>query len=91
LIDSLAFLALAMTAALCEEVLYRGFLFEVILRASSSALAAIVGSSVFSHWRTSIRVARVQLLRLFSAQRSRRAGSGRAVLFQRWRRTWLSI
>jgi membrane protease YdiL (CAAX protease family) len=47
LIDSLAFVALAMTAALCEEVLYRGFLFEVILRASSSALAAIVGSSVF--------------------------------------------
>jgi membrane protease YdiL (CAAX protease family) len=47
LVDSLAFVALALTAALCEELLYRGFLFEVILRASSSAVAALVGSSVF--------------------------------------------
>jgi membrane protease YdiL (CAAX protease family) len=47
LVDSLAFVALALTAALCEEVLYRGFLFEVILRASSSSVAALVGSSVF--------------------------------------------
>jgi membrane protease YdiL (CAAX protease family) len=47
LVESLAFIALVATVALCEELLYRGFVFTAFYGASGGFLAAaIVGSSV---------------------------------------------
>ena len=46
LVESLAFVALVPTVAVCEEFLYRGFIFTVLERASSSAGIAAAGSSV---------------------------------------------
>jgi membrane protease YdiL (CAAX protease family) len=46
LVEALAFSALAGTASLCEEFLYRGFVFAVLLLTSGSAVIAIVGSSL---------------------------------------------
>ena len=46
LVESLAFLALTGTVALCEEFLYRGFVFAVIQRATSSAGLATAGSAL---------------------------------------------
>jgi uncharacterized protein len=45
-IEALAFSALAVTAALCEEFLYRGFVFAVLYLASGSWLIALIGSSL---------------------------------------------
>jgi membrane protease YdiL (CAAX protease family) len=44
-LESLAFLALTATVALCEELLYRGFVFAAIERATSSAGLAAAGSA----------------------------------------------
>jgi membrane protease YdiL (CAAX protease family) len=45
-VEALAFIALAATVALCEELLYRGFVFAVLRDAArDSLLAAAVGSS----------------------------------------------
>lgn len=45
--DSLVFVALACTVAVCEEFLYRGFAFAAIYRASGdSTTIALIGSSV---------------------------------------------
>jgi uncharacterized protein len=45
--DSLVFIALASTVAVCEEFLYRGFAFAAIYRASGNSTAiALIGSSV---------------------------------------------
>jgi membrane protease YdiL (CAAX protease family) len=46
LVEALAFSALAITASVCEEFLYRGFVFAVLYLASGSVLIAIFGSSV---------------------------------------------
>lgn len=46
LIESLVFAALAVTAAVCEEFLYRGFVFAVILASTGSAALVIIGSSL---------------------------------------------
>jgi membrane protease YdiL (CAAX protease family) len=46
MVEALAFVALATTASLCEEFLFRGFVFAVILRTTSWALAAVIGSSL---------------------------------------------
>jgi membrane protease YdiL (CAAX protease family) len=46
LVEALAFSALAVTASLCEEFLYRGFIFAVLYLVSGSVLLAIVGSSL---------------------------------------------
>jgi membrane protease YdiL (CAAX protease family) len=47
LVEALAFTALATTVGLCEEFLYRGFVFAVLLDATSGSLVvAAVGSSV---------------------------------------------
>jgi membrane protease YdiL (CAAX protease family) len=45
-IESLGFIALAVTASLCEEFLYRAFAFAAILRSTSSFFLAVLGSSV---------------------------------------------
>lgn len=45
-LESLAFLALTATVALCEELLYRGFVFAAIERATSSAGLAVAGSAL---------------------------------------------
>jgi len=48
LVESLAFTALACTVALCEELLYRGFVFAALYDfAGQSVPVAILGSSVF--------------------------------------------
>jgi len=44
----------AITAGICEEILYRGFLFS-FLRAWSGIIVAIVISSIVFGWVTSIR------------------------------------
>ncbi len=45
--DSLVFVALACTVAVCEEFLYRGFAFAAIYRAAGNSTAiAVIGSSV---------------------------------------------
>lgn len=53
LVETLAFIALATTVAVCEELIYRGFVFTAIYAASGGSLAAaIVGSSLlfsFAH------------------------------------------
>jgi uncharacterized protein len=46
LIERLAFVGLAVTVALCEEILYRGFALTVIERATDSAFAGILGSAL---------------------------------------------
>jgi membrane protease YdiL (CAAX protease family) len=46
LVEALAFSALAVTASLCEEFLYRGFVFIVLFFASGSVALAVVGSSI---------------------------------------------
>lgn len=47
LVESLAFVALVATVAVCEEVLYRGFVFTVLYAATGGSLAAaILGSSL---------------------------------------------
>ncbi len=46
-VEALAFVALATTASLCEEFLFRGFVFAVVIRATSSLIAAVIGSSLF--------------------------------------------
>lgn len=45
-IEALVFAALAITASVCEEFLYRGFVFAVLDRTTGSAALAIVGSSL---------------------------------------------
>jgi uncharacterized protein len=45
LIDALAFSALAVTAAVCEEVIYRGFVFAALQATTGSVVVAIVASS----------------------------------------------
>src|SRR5579862_3017325 len=45
--EALAFVALVFTVSLCEEFLYRGFVFSVFERVlGGSAIAAVLGSSV---------------------------------------------
>jgi len=46
-IELLPFLALAITAGLCEEFLYRGFAMAVLAKLGSSAWAAVLISSIF--------------------------------------------
>jgi membrane protease YdiL (CAAX protease family) len=46
LVEALAFSSLAITASLCEEFLYRGFVFAVLYLASGSLALAVVGSSL---------------------------------------------
>jgi membrane protease YdiL (CAAX protease family) len=48
--DSLVFFALACTVAVCEELIYRGFVFAVILSAAkgSVTLAILVSSAIFA-------------------------------------------
>lgn len=47
-VERLAFVALAATAALCEEFLYRGFVYAAFERATGgSAVAAVIASAVF--------------------------------------------
>ncbi len=46
LIEALVFFALAITASLCEEFLFRGFVYAVVGRVTQSAVLAIVGSSL---------------------------------------------
>jgi uncharacterized protein len=51
-VEALAFVALATTAAVCEEFLFRGFVFAVIVRVSASLTLAVIGSSAlfsFAH------------------------------------------
>jgi membrane protease YdiL (CAAX protease family) len=45
-IELLPFLALAITAGLCEEFLYRGFVMAVLARLGSPAWVAVLGSSI---------------------------------------------
>jgi uncharacterized protein len=47
-IESLVFVALAITAGVCEEFLYRGFLFAAITRAAGIPLAIVGSSAMFS-------------------------------------------
>ena len=46
LIEALVFAALAITASLCEEFLYRGFVYAVLDRGTHSFALALVGSSL---------------------------------------------
>jgi membrane protease YdiL (CAAX protease family) len=46
LTEALVFVALVGTVSLCEELVYRGFVFAVFRQVSGSAAVAIVGSSV---------------------------------------------
>lgn len=46
LVEALAFSALAVTASICEEFLYRGFVFAALALATHSVALAAVGSSV---------------------------------------------
>ncbi len=46
LLESLAFVALVASVALCEEFLYRGFIFAALEKASSSTGLAAAGSSL---------------------------------------------
>lgn len=46
LTESLAFSALAITASVCEEFLYRGFVYEMLLNGTRSAALAVLGSSL---------------------------------------------
>jgi len=58
LIEALAFSALAITAALCEEFLYRGFVFGLLYVASGSWLVALLGSSLLfslAHYYQGVR------------------------------------
>jgi membrane protease YdiL (CAAX protease family) len=49
LVESLAFSALAVTAAVCEEFIYRGFVYAVLQSATGSVIVAVVASSaIFS-------------------------------------------
>ncbi len=45
-VETLAFVSLATTASLCEEFLFRGFVYAVLDHVTASAIAAVVGSSV---------------------------------------------
>jgi membrane protease YdiL (CAAX protease family) len=45
-VERLAFLGLVVTVALCEEILYRGFVLSVVERALDSSLAGLLGSSM---------------------------------------------
>jgi membrane protease YdiL (CAAX protease family) len=47
LVEGLAFFALAGTVALCEEVIYRGFVFAVVAKHADSELIGAVVSSLF--------------------------------------------
>jgi len=47
MVEALAFVALATTASLCEEFIFRGFVFAVILRTTSWLIAAMLVSSIF--------------------------------------------
>jgi membrane protease YdiL (CAAX protease family) len=46
LIEALAFSALAVTAAVCEEFIYRGFVYAALQSATGSVFLPIIGSSV---------------------------------------------
>jgi uncharacterized protein len=48
--ESLVFIALACTVAVCEELIYRGFVFAVVMLAAGSSLtiAILVSSAIFS-------------------------------------------
>jgi CAAX protease family protein len=46
LIEALAFSALAVTAAVCEEFIYRGFVYAVLQTTTGSVAVAIVASSI---------------------------------------------
>jgi len=51
-VEALAFVGLAATASVCEEFLFRGFVFAVLLHVTTSSVAAILGSSAlfaFAH------------------------------------------
>ncbi len=45
-VEALAFVALATTASLCEEFIFRGFVFAALLRATSSLTVAVIASSL---------------------------------------------
>ena len=47
-IESLVFVALAVTAGVCEEFLYRGFVFAAITRAAGVPIALLGSSALFS-------------------------------------------
>jgi membrane protease YdiL (CAAX protease family) len=44
-VELLVFVALATTASLCEEFLFRGFAFAALYRVTSSLIAAVIGSA----------------------------------------------
>jgi membrane protease YdiL (CAAX protease family) len=46
-VESTVFVALVLTAGLCEEFIYRGFLFAWAIRLTPSATFAVLGSSAF--------------------------------------------
>jgi len=46
LIEALAFSALAVTAAVCEEFIYRGFVYAALQSATGTVFVPIIGSSV---------------------------------------------
>jgi uncharacterized protein len=51
-VEALTFVSLAATASLCEEFLFRGFVFAVVAHATASLTLAVVGSSAlfaFAH------------------------------------------
>jgi membrane protease YdiL (CAAX protease family) len=51
-VEALAFVALAATASVCEEFLFRGFVFAVVAHATASLALAVIGSSAlfaFAH------------------------------------------
>lgn len=45
LLESLAFVALAVTVSLCEELIYRGFAFAALAQFSESTIVAVAGSA----------------------------------------------
>ena len=47
MVESLAFVALVTTVALCEEFIYRGFVQAIFENAAGSAVAGIVASAIF--------------------------------------------
>lgn len=47
LVEQLAFVALVITVAICEELIYRGFIQGLFQSVGGSAIAGIVGSAVF--------------------------------------------
>jgi len=56
-VELLPYLALAITAGLCEEFLYRGFAMAVLLRVGLQAWAVVLLSSVLFGLRTVTRAA----------------------------------